>query len=337
MARQNRRTGIAESSGFVADVRERFLHRVRTMRGRGLLTLLLLVPLLGWITAGTTRAEGEIVVEASYLSDDYGSGESSSIQALTLRYITGNKLQVRVDVPFLRAEVPAGAVHAPIGPLPGGLGGGPHGSGSSGTNDIGSGNGNGGGATMQGSPGDPGAADSYPAEWTTSLGDIRLGLSRQFAGGGVKLYRTDAVLEVKAPTTDAESGLGTGEWDARIGVAGEYRFWSATAFGGVGWNRLGDPEWVELRDPVDVYAGAESEPLAGERLVLSGWVAGHQEALAGLGPTAAVGLSLRAVRGLRWRGSITADVVGEYRRVSVLFGISFGVFSEGPGIRGLDR
>ena len=281
-------------------------------------------------------AEGsEIYLEGTFASDDLGTEERASFQALTLRYITGNRLQFRVDLPLLRVELPPGSVHTPIGPLPGGPGGEHQGNGTPGGTGGGTGSGN--GMERQVAPEDGSAPGRSQADWSTGLGDVRVGLAQQIAGGGVKLYRADAVLDAKLPTADVDAGLGTGEWDARLGVAGEYRFWSATAFGGAGWSRLGDPTWVELRDPLDAYAGAESEPLAGERLILSGWVAGQQEVLEGTGPTAAIGLGLRSVRGLRWRGSVAADVVGEYRRVAVLFGISFGVSSPGPGIRGLDR
>jgi hypothetical protein len=280
-------------------------------------------------------AGGEISVEGSFVSEDYGTDDDAAIQALTLRYITGSKLQFRVDVPVLRVDLPVGGAHTPIGPIPGSHRDGSNGSGSQG------GNGNALGGTAGGAlPASQGGAGSsgLPGEDAASgLGDVRLGLGHRIAGGGVKLYRTDAVLEVKLPTADEEAGLGTGEWDARLGLGAEYRFWSATAFGGLGWNRLGDPEWVELQDPLDIYAGAESEPLAGERLILSGWVEGHQEVLAGTGATATVALGVRSARGMRWRSSLAVDVIGEYKRVSVLFGISFGISSAGPGIRGVSR
>jgi hypothetical protein len=299
------------------------------------------ITLLGLALAATLPAVagGEIYVEGSYVSDDVGADEGASFQALTLRYITGNRTQFRVDLPLVRAEVLQGSVYTGVGQLPGDPGGGSHGSGSPGGGSMGSGSGAGSGSGVlpQVTPGDDLGAGQLQTEWSSGLGDLRMGLAQQIGGGGVKLYRADAVFDVKLPTADVDTGLGTGEWDARLGFAGEYRFWSATAFGGFGWNRLGDPEWVELRDPLDAFAGAESEPLAGERLILSGWVAGYQEVIEGTGATAAVGLGLRSVRGLRWRGSIAADVVGEYRRVAILFGISFGVSSPGPGIRGLDR
>jgi hypothetical protein len=299
------------------------------MIGRTLLSLAL-IGLAGAATwSAPAAAGGEISVEGSYVSEDYGTKERVAVQALTLRYIGGGKFQFRVDVPVLRVELPDGAIHTPIGPVPGGPGNRP----TDGGPPEGHGDGNGSAQpAFQGGDDPSGRLDA-----ASGLGDVRLGLGHRIAGGRVKLYRTDAVFEFKLPTADEQAGLGTGEWDARLGLGAEYRFWSATAFGGVGWNRLGDPEWVELQDPLDIFAGAESEPLAGERLILSGWAEGRQEVLEGIGATATLALSVRSVRGLRWRGSLAADVVGEYRRVSVMFGISFGISSAAPGIRGVDR
>ena len=281
----------------------------------------LLLVLGAWAPA-SLAAGGEISVFGSYLSGDYGEELSSSEQALTLRFLTGSDLQFRADLSFLRVETNLDTIHTGMGPIPGGPGNGQNGNGTGGSP-----------AAQQG--GGPPVADE--AGWNTGVGDMRLGLGKRLVGGGARLYRTDAVAEVKLPTADADAGLGTGEWDARLGLTGEYRFWSATAFGGATWNWLGDPEWIELQDALDLFAGAESEPMAGERLILSGWIEGHQEVVAGAGNRAAVGLGLRSVRGTRWRVTAAADVLGEYRQVYVLVGISFGVSTAGPGVRGVER
>jgi hypothetical protein len=312
------------------------LHFYSPMMRRTLLTLALAGPAVAATWPAPAAAGGVFSVEGSYVSEDYGIEDEAAVQALTLRYIGGGKLQFRVDVPVLRVELPDGAFHTPVGPRPRGPGSGTDGGGPSVGNGNGSGNGSGPSQrVLQGGNG-PSSGQPYD-DVANGLGDVRLGLGRRIAGGGVGLYRTDAVFEVKLPTADEEAGLGTGEWDARLGIGAEYRFWSVTAFGGAGWSRLGDPDWVELQDPLDIFAGAESEPLAGERLILSGWIEGRQEILDGTGATATLALSLRSARGLGWRGSVAADVVGDYRRVSVMFGISFGVSSAGPGIRGVDR
>jgi len=277
-------------------------------------------------------AGGEISVFGTYLSGDYGEELSNSEQALTLRFLTGSDLQFRADVSFLRVETNLGTIRTGMGPVPGGSGGPGDGEGGNGTSG-GNGMGIGSPAAQQG--GGPPAADE--TGWNTGVGDVRVGLGKRLLGGGAKLFRSDAVAEVKAPTADADSGLGTGEWDARLGLTGEYRFWSATAFGGATWNWLGDPEWIELKDALDLFAGAESEPLAGERLILSGWIEAHQEVVEGAGARGAIGLGLRSARGTRWRVTAAADVLGEYRQVYVLVGLSFGVSSAGPGIRGVER
>jgi len=293
------------------------------------LSILIALVVSGVVAPGTALAAGEIFVLGSYLSGEVDDGVSRSEQALTLRYVHGQDLQFRVDMSMLRVEGYPTTLRTGVGPVPHGSGNSHSGNGSS------VGGGPTAGAVLPQNGGGPPVETTQG--WTTGLGDLRLGLGKRIFGGGVKLFRTDAVAAVKVPVADEETGLGTGEWDAQLGFTGEYRFWSATAYGGLTWNRLGDPAWIELNDALDAFAGADSEPLAGERLILSGWVEGHQEVVDGTGGRAAVGLSLRSIRGVRWRASVAADVLGEYRQVHVLLGISYGVTSAGPGVRGVER
>ena len=171
---------------------------------------------------------------------------------------------------------------------------------------------------------------------TTGLGDVRLGGSLRLAGGGVKLHRLDGGVEVKLPTADEEESLGTGETDLRIGVAGSYRFWSTTAFGGVGWNRLGDPAWVQLYDVVDLYLGLEGE-IAGGKLVLSGWLEGNPEVVDGDGFRSAAGLELRSRGRTRFRGLLRTGLTGAAEDFTLAVGISFGVDTLWSGALGPAR
>jgi hypothetical protein len=157
-------------------------------------------------------------------------------------------------------------------------------------------------------------------------------LSRQLAGGGAKLFRLDAELGAKLPTAEEQERLGTGEWDYRLGVAGQYRFWSMTAFGGLGWNSLGDPEWIELADVFDVYLGLESEPIA-ERVVVSGWLEGNEEVVAGTGSGSALGLGIRGTGKTAWRVQVSAGLSGSAEEFSILVGTSFGVSAPTIGSR----
>jgi hypothetical protein len=172
------------------------------------------------------------------------------------------------------------------------------------------------------------------AGWTGGLGDLQLALYRQLGGGGVSLFRFDAGLEVKLPTADEEEGLGTGEADYRLGLTGDYRFWSSTLFGGVGWNYLGDPWWGEMNDVLDLYLGLESDPLAGERLILSGWVSLLQEAVEGTGGVANLGASIRGTGRYRWYGQLLAGVGRASPTVGLALGTSFGRSSAGAFRRG---
>ena len=152
-------------------------------------------------------------------------------------------------------------------------------------------------------------------------------------GGGSKVYRMDLGAQVKIPTADPDEGLGTGEWDAYVGLTSEYRFWSATGFGGLGWNYLGDPEWQTLNDVVEGYVGVESEPLGG-RVILSGWVEGNPEVIDGLGSRAALGFGLRSLGKSRWRLLTTIGLTDAAQDFTILFGTAFGVSTPTVGTRG---
>jgi hypothetical protein len=155
------------------------------------------------------------------------------------------------------------------------------------------------------------------------VGDLRVTVGRRLAGGGVRLFRLAAEVAVKVPTADEDRRLGTGEWDARAGVAAEYRFWSATAFGGAGWNRLGDPGSIELDDVWDAYAGVERATF-GDRAMLAGWVDGRQEIVAGAGAGLAAGLELRGRGPAGWRLAVTAGLVDGSEDFGIVVGRSIG-------------
>jgi hypothetical protein len=139
------------------------------------------------------------------------------------------------------------------------------------------------------------------------LGDLRLGLAARLFGKPAGLYMMDFEVDVKAPTADADEGLGTGEWDGRVGFAGERRFWTATAFAGLGWTRIGDPEWIDFRNPIDAYGGVESEPL-GPGILISGWIEGTSEIVPGAGERTALAVGLRGNRKNSWRLSATVGL-----------------------------
>jgi hypothetical protein len=299
------------------------------------LSMLLLAGVFAF-TGGAAAEKGEISLLGFYATGDFGTNSDSATRTMTLRYVTGRDYQVRVDLPVVSRDSALGPVHTGLGPVSGGP---PTGNGGTGQGSDGSGQGPGGGsgptdgASQQNDVISVGAGDGREA----GLGDVRLAVARRVAGGGIKLFRTDAVLELKVPTADEDAGLGTGEPDARVGVTGEYRFWSATGFGGVGWNRLGDPSWIELNDVFDAFLGVESNPLAGERLIVSGWLEGHEEVFEGPGGRLALGVGLRTTGSRRWRVAITRNVGGSYDETTLLFGPTFGAPSAGPGILGVER
>jgi len=273
--------------------------------------------------AAAVLDDAELTVLGSAASGDYGAGLDVRTEWLTVRCIAGDDLQVRVDLSMVSVET---STLSGLGPTVSGD------ERRRGTGDLGSP-----GATPEGESPTGGSTMGPVASVdsrTTGLGDLYLAVAKRVAGGGVRLFRLDTNLEIKVPTASESDGLGTGAWDYRVGFAGEYRFWSATTWGGLGWNRLGDPGGVELGDVVDVFAGVDSVPLIRERVILSGWVEGRQEAVAFSGNAASLGVGVQTTGRVRFGLQMRRGLTGSAPGVGVVFGISFGVSPAGAGIRG---
>lgn len=288
-----------------------------------------LVVALGWPVTGLAAASGQITVLTSQASGDYGTDSDTDRQSATVRLAYGDKTRFRLDIGMVRLNSTVGVAQTPFGLVPTQSRQGPQGS-----------TGESGGPGPSGSS--PGATEPLPppdestptpvTDWVTGPGDLRLTLSRRLVGGGAKLFRLDAEIGAKLPTADEQDRLGTGEWDYRLGAASQYRFWSVTAFGGLGWNSLGDPDWAELQDVLDVYAGLESQPLA-EKIIVSGWLEANEEVVAGTGSRSALGLAVRSTGKIRWRAQVSAGLGGSAEDFSAQLGVSFGVSTPTIGSR----
>ena len=288
----------------------------------GLLALLPLSPL------AFGEEHGELSVDVRLQAGDYGTGTSSDTQSALLRYARGDRFRMRLDLSFLRVESSVGVARTFFGTVP---------LDEATRRRLGEGSGQG---SQGGGPEALAAVvdQAYSTEetWETGFGDTRLGASARLAGGGVKMFRADALLEVKAPTADEEKGLGTGEWDYRAGLGFEYRFWSATGFAGAGYTLHGDPEWIELEDVPDVYVGLESDPMNG-RYVVSAWLEAQDEVVTGAGERSALGLGLRVLGQTRYRLIATVGLSDAAEDFSVGLGVSFGAQLPGAGQRGSQR
>jgi hypothetical protein len=291
--------------------------------GPGTITKLLAACLLA-PSLSMALGEGEVTVAGSSFSGDYGTGTDIDSQRFTVRYVTGGDWQFGAALSMVRITAAAGVTYTGLG------------------SPSTSGKGGDGRGAMNGSGGETGAPAQGEAttlvtregDWASGLGDLWLSLSRRIIGGGIRVYRFDANVEVKAPLADEEQNLGTGEWDYRLGWAGEYRFWSLVAYGGLGWNRLGDPAWVDFNNVFDGYLGVDSNPFAGERLIASGWVDGWQEVVDGVGHRAAVGVGIRSTGKTRWRLQVRAGLTDAAEDLNVILGLAFGVAPGGPGLTG---
>lgn len=289
------------------------------------------LPALGILVllCAPAQAGPELGVVASAVAGDYGTGFAADTETLALSFRTRGRVQFRAYLPAMSAESSFTVVRTAYGPAPLDseqtrmrLGGG---AGSGGGMGNGGGNGHGGGGGAYSALAEP-TVD--PTEEAVSgresgLGDLRLGVASRLAGGGSKLYRLEGSLDLKAPTADADKGLGTGEWDARLGLAADRLYWSLTLFGGLGVTKNGDPEWIDFRDAVDGIVGLESAP-SGRKVLWSGWIEGNSEVVPGAGSRAVLGLGIRSGTRSRWWVSATAGLTAASEDIGVAFGLSWG-------------
>jgi hypothetical protein len=295
----------------------------RRMR-QGLLPVLIVTVAL---QASHAVAALDYTVKGEHVSGKFGTSESRDRESLAVRLTAGGRVRIWTEVRAVRARSPYGVAHTPLGPAP--L------SGSQVTDRIRQGGSGGSGRGDQGSGGS--AGDSLTGSgWTSGVGDVDLGLAARFLGKPSGLFRLDGEIEFKAPTADEEKGLGTGEWDVRVGLSGERRFWSATAFAGLGWNRLGDPDWIDLRDTVDVFGGLETEPF-GRELRGSVWFQGNTEIVPGAGNRMVLGAGLRRGGRMPWSLSAFAGVTDASEDVGISFAMTVGGNGPRSGRRDLVR
>lgn len=299
------------------------------MRLQPLSFSLSLLILLG-LSPGLALAS-DLSVLGTYSAGDFGTAVESRIQSTWLRFATGDRYQFRIAAPYLRIEATDVLLQPGLGVVPISRRAGQ--ASRSGSNS----GGQAGQDPEQGStrlPGDDEPPPTFESTSASGLGDVWLSGFVRLLGGDAKVYRMDTGLEVKAPTGDETQLLGTGEWDYRFTVSGEYRFWTALTFATLGWNQLGDPDWVPLQNALDMVIGAESDPLW-DRLVVTGWFEGSQEVIDGVGDRAALGIGLRSLGRFRWRVLATAGLTGAAEDFSIGFGVSMGIEPPKTGVGGI--
>jgi len=248
------------------------------------------IALLPWIavTIATPALAVEGEVRAAWIESPVEGGSSVSTAALAIRIGAGDRVDWWAAASVVRMDDPWGVAWTPLGAAPV----------EAGPRDQ----------RRRGAAGQPAATDVLQSgEAVVGWGDLRFGVGATLAGGGARLYRVRGDLVVKAPTADEAEGLGTGRWDAGLALEAERRFWASSAFAGAGWYRLGDPEWVDLRDPPEAWAGVETEPGRGGRL-WSAWVEAAGEVLPGAGSRAAIGLGVRGSAAAHWRATVVVGL-----------------------------
>lgn len=217
----------------------------------------------------------EIDLAYSYLTGSFGTAAEGEVQQLRLALEWGGPLRWRVVVPAVSGRVPVTLVRTGLGEV---------------SRER----------LRAAGVREPPPVEVVETRTASGLGDLRLGAALPLAGGGARRHRLEAELELKAPTADERRNLGTGEWDGRLGLFGEYRFWSATLFAGAGYNVLGSPPGLPLRNVPDALLGAESEPLP-PGIRLAAWIEGHPEVVAGGGARIALAAGVGGAGRHPWR------------------------------------
>lgn len=243
--------------------------------------------------AAANRVDVELLSE--HYAGRFGTGSDSELSAVTLALATAGRVRLRLEVPWVSARTPEVLLLTELGISPQRL--------------------------RSLSPERLRALLERVDRRRSGLGDLRLAAAYDLAGGGSKLYRLEGELELKAPTADEEEFLGTGAWDARLGLHLERASWSLTAFGGAGWNRLGDAAGQELGDVFDGYAGLESEPLV-RGVRWSGWLAGNGRVLAETGSRLVLGFGARTSGRPAWRGAVTVGLSDGAEDYGVQIGVA---------------
>jgi hypothetical protein len=296
--------------------------------------LVVLGLLAGMLSTATFAAE--ISVQGTWLTGDRSDGETYSSETFSVRIGTGGRVRLRAYLPYIRMDEGASVVWTVTGPKPLPPGQRPTGQGA-GNDDPGTGAGP--GSSTGNSGEDPGSGEggrsTQPATSTVTnaelisggtvsgLGDARVGLTARLLGGGSGLHALSAEFDVKAPTADEDEGLGSGEWDFRLGLAAEHRGWHGTIFGGVGYTEYGDPAWATLADGIDAYLGFEAEPWL-TRLVWSVWVDAAEATVEGTAAPVLAGVGLRRDSRRPWQVSAWTGLDQDSPTIGITFGWSPG-------------
>lgn len=160
-------------------------------------------------------------VGVDHSSGDYGTDIDTKILSVPLsaKYVTGD-WSFKASLPWMRVEGDANVVP--------GLGAVPN------ANPRGRGRGNGGG----------GGSDAPASGTTSGLGDLRL--SATYAVPMQGNWGVDLTGNVKVATADEDKGLGTGANDYGVAIDVFRSLGDTTAFGGLGYTRLGDSDFIDV-------------------------------------------------------------------------------------------
>lgn len=167
------------------------------------------------------QGQWSVAAGAEYTTGRYGAAESTEVWYLpvTARYDSG-RLSLKLTVPWLHVTGPGSVV-------------------------------GGNGSQVQVSTT---AASTRRTE--AGLGDVVAAAGYAVFHDPQRSVLLDLTGKIKFATADAGKGLGTGadDYSLQLDLSRQMGTWSA--FGSLGWRRMGDPDWADFRDPWFASIGA---------------------------------------------------------------------------------
>ncbi len=120
-------------------------------------------------------------------------------------------------------------------------------------------------------------------EMNWAIGDLYLNMGITVAKEGDNIPALSFTALVKLPTASTEQNLGTGELDYGIGISASKDMGFVYGFWDVNYYLLGDPQTIDLTNPIGFGLGI-GKPLLNGKLSLLAYYYGYTEILDGVEP-----------------------------------------------------
>lgn len=106
-----------------------------------------------------------------------------------------------------------------------------------------------------GGPGAGGAATVSSRGSASGQGDVVTSAGYALLEGMNRSWMVEVIGKVKLPTADKDKGLGSGKTDYSVQLDLAKPVAAVTVFGTAGWKKFGDPDGMNMRDPLFLSVG----------------------------------------------------------------------------------